>query len=174
MNKNDGFSEESLRRIAAQKVTFRYSIKIHLVVYILINALLIFINLITSNFKITFETSWFLFPLLGWLVGLALHILSYFLYAKGVFPFAKRGVIYNAITYIFVMILLIVSNLLTMPELFWFLWPCVFWGAAVIGHFIIYMIYFKARITDTGDIKSRRELAIEKEMEKMRRKMQQG
>lgn len=45
----------------------------HLVVYILVNAFLLILNLITST-----DTMWFIWPLLGWGIGLFVHFLSVF------------------------------------------------------------------------------------------------
>jgi len=43
----------------------------HLAIYILINAVLIIINLLTSR-----NYLWFVWPLLGWGIGVAFHALS--------------------------------------------------------------------------------------------------
>ncbi|MFX1276189.1 MAG: 2TM domain-containing protein [Promethearchaeota archaeon] len=171
MSEDKGFSEESLRKIAAQKISFRYSVRIHLAVYILVNILLFAINFITAPSMITFYTSWFVYPLLGWFVGLSIHAVSYIMFARGVYPIAKRGVIYHFTAYLTGMILLVVTNLQTLPIYLWVLWPGIFWSAAIIVHVVIYLLYFKAKIMETGDVKSRKEQAIEKEMEKMRKKM---
>jgi len=172
MNEGERFSEESLRRIASQKVSYRYSVRIHIVVYILVNILLFVINLLTATPIITFQTSWFLYPLLGWFIGLSIHMVSYIMFAKGVFPLAKRGVIYHFTAYITVIILLSVNNLQIIPHFLWALWPGILWGIGFAGHAIIYLIYFKSKITETGDIKSRREQAIERELEKMKRRIE--
>lgn len=42
----------------------------HLVVYIIVNALLTFINLYYSP-----ETIWFIYPVIGWGIGLVMHYL---------------------------------------------------------------------------------------------------
>lgn len=46
----------------------------HLFVYIIINAFLIVLNLITSA-----DSLWFIWPLLGWGIGLLVHFLSVFI-----------------------------------------------------------------------------------------------
>jgi len=171
MSEEKGFSEDSLRRIAAQKISYRFSVRIHLAVYILVNILLFVINFLTAPPMITFQTSWFIYPLLGWLIGLTIHSASYIMFARGVYPMAKRGVMYHLLAYITVMILLVVNNLQFIPQLLWVLWPLIFWGAGFAIHAIIYMIYFKSKTTETGEVKSKKEHAIEKEMEKMRKRM---
>ena len=44
---------------------------IHLVVYVLVNAMLIAINFIYSP-----EAIWFFYPLIGWGIGISIHYLS--------------------------------------------------------------------------------------------------
>ncbi|MFX1593195.1 MAG: 2TM domain-containing protein [Promethearchaeota archaeon] len=165
MNESNAFSEESLRKIAAQKVSFRFSVKIHIAVYILVNILLFTVNLLFTP-----EFYWFFFPCFSWLIGVTLHTLAYILYARGVYPMAKRGVIYHLTSYIFVMFFLFIINFLTFPMFYWVIFPAIFWGAAVIFHIILYMQYFSGKTEEGGKLRSRKEKAIEKELEKMRKR----
>lgn len=165
MNENNIFSEESLRKIAAQKVSFRFSVKIHLFIFILINILLTIVNL-----AFTPELDWFLFPLFSWLIGLTMHALSYILYARGVYPMAKRGVIYHLTSYIFVMLFLFVINFETFSVYYWVIFPAIFWGAAVLLHILFYIQYLSGKAEEHGKFKTRKDRAIEKELEKMRKK----
>ena len=91
MNDTAEFSEETLRKIAAQKVTFRYSVKVHAICYILVNVLLIILNLI---FTPTYF--WFFYPLLGWLIGLAIHSTAYILWSRGI-TYGKRAIVYHIV-----------------------------------------------------------------------------
>ncbi|MFX0002176.1 MAG: 2TM domain-containing protein [Candidatus Hodarchaeota archaeon] len=165
MTENNAFSEESLRKIAAQKVSFRFSVKIHTFIFILINILLIIVNLFSTP-----EFYWFLFPLFSWLIGLTMHALSYILYARGVYPMAKRGVIYHVTSYIFVMLFLFIINFTTLSEYYWVVFPAIFWGAAVTLHLLFYIQYLSGKAEEGGRFKSRKERAIEKELAKMKRK----
>jgi hypothetical protein len=165
MNDNNAFSEESLRKIAEQKVSFRFSVKIHVVVFIIVNILLISINLIFTK-----DFLWFLFPLFSWLIGLNMHFLTYILYARGVYPMAKRGVIYHVDSYIFVMLFLFIINFLTFSMFYWVVFPAIFWGTAVLLHIIFYIQYLSGKAEEGGKFKSRKERAIEKELEKMKKK----
>ena len=169
MNESSGFSEESLRKIAAQKVSFRFSVKIHIAVFIIINILFIIIN-----FLFTPEFYWFLFPCFSWLIGVNMHTLSYILYARGVYPMAKRGVIYHLSSYIFVMLLLFIINFITLSGFYWVIFPAIFWGTAVILHIILYIQYFSGKAEEGRKYRSRKERAIEKELEKMRRKQRKN
>ena len=151
----NGFSEENLRRIAALKIKFRLSVKIHLVAYILTIVLLISINVLFTPFLL-----WVIFPIFGWLIGLMMHLTAYMVYARGVYPIAKRGVIFNMVAYVFVI-----------PFLFyWFAFPAFFWGLALIIHYIVYLGFFNKKLYEEGERKSRMERAIEKEIQKMKKK----
>ncbi len=160
------FSEESLRKIAEQKVTFRFSLKIHLVIFLVINSLLFITNLLLSPSYL-----WVLYPIFGWQIGLTIHFIAYVMYAKGITPMVKRGVIFNIFAYISVMALLIVADYIDSATIEWSLYPAIFWGAGLILHIFLYFIYFKQDIGKRGTLKSKKEVAIEKEMEKMRKKM---
>ncbi|MFX1575112.1 MAG: 2TM domain-containing protein [Promethearchaeota archaeon] len=165
MKIKSGFSEESLREIAAQKVSFRFSVKIHITIFVIVNILLFIVDLgFTPDFY------WIIFPFFSWLIGMNMHALAYILYARGVYPMAKRGVIYHLTSYVFVMLFLFIINFTTFPEFYWVIFPSIFWGAAVILHIFIYFQYYSKKAEPTGRWKSRKEKAIEKELEKMRKK----
>lgn len=66
-------NEEEKYRNAVKRVRELKSFYIHLVVYVLVNVGLICINLIFSS-----EYVWFIYPLLGWGIGLVAHGLSVF------------------------------------------------------------------------------------------------
>jgi hypothetical protein len=101
-----------------------------------------------------------------------MHILAYILYARGIYPMAKRGVIYHLVTYIFVMLFLFIVNNLTYSEFYWVMFPAIFWGTAVVFHIIIYILYFSKKVEIIGKHQSRKERAIEKELEKMRKRQE--
>lgn len=60
---------------AKKRVEARLGFYIHLIVYILVNALLIIINMRTSP-----EYSWFIWPLIGWGIGLLFHGIGAFVF----------------------------------------------------------------------------------------------
>ena len=165
-----GFSEESLRRIAEQKIKYRLSIKIHFFLYLLGNSLLVLINLLTLSYYF-----WFLFPLLGWFIGLTMHVVAYCLYAKGVYPMAKRAVILHFFAYLTVNLLLFaidtnVMHYFTFGSLRWAYYPAIFWGVGLLLHIIVYFTYFSGSVIEKGVGKSKKERAIEKEMLKMKKR----
>ncbi|MFX1397183.1 MAG: 2TM domain-containing protein [Promethearchaeota archaeon] len=88
------FSEDSLRKIASQKINYRYSVKIHAFCFLVVNILLFLINIATDP-----QFLWAFFPLLGWQIGLLVHIVVYILYARGVSPMSLRSVIIHIVAY---------------------------------------------------------------------------
>jgi hypothetical protein len=69
--------QEAYRR-ARRRVDAKIGFFIHAVVYVIINALLVAINLSTSPGYL-----WFFWPLGGWGLGLFFHALSVFLFVEG-------------------------------------------------------------------------------------------
>ncbi len=167
------FSEESLRRIAEQKVTFRYSVKIHAIIYLLVNILLIIINGIFSTNLLLVTEWWAIYPILGWLIGLAIHATTYVLYAKGV-RYATRGIVIHLVSYIFTIIFLVVIDFIaTDLMLNWVMYPAIFWGLGVIVHIIISTWITRSKSPKIKEKVSKKERAIEKEMQKMRERIKE-
>jgi len=162
------FSKESLRKIAEQKVNFRITIKIHICLFLLGNFLLFLIN-----WFYTPEFMWFVIPLFSWLIGLVVHVIAYFLYARGVYPMVKRGLIYIFFAYVFGMLQLLVINYITSGDINWAIIPMIFGGTAVLIYLFVYLIYFKDKKSKPDVTISRKEKAIEKELEKMEKKLEQ-
>lgn len=171
----EGFSEESLRKIAEEKVKYRDSVKIHFFTYILINILLFVLFLILKIPQISFLI------IFAWLIGLSLHTVSYILYARGTFPMAKRGVVYHFITYLtgsiflFVLTVILITTSIS-PHFITSISSImsiltIIWGLAVLLHWAIYKLFFSVKIEKNGEIKTRREMQIEKEIQKMKRKL---
>ena len=173
MSEKYEFSEENLRKIAEQKVNFRWSVKIHALIFFVVNILLFILNYIFSpTFPIPPSFWWALIPLFGWFAGLMMHYTAYILFSRGIYPMAKRGVIYNVVAYITVNLLLIVINYTTLNTIDWAIFPALFWAIGLVLHAVIYLVYYRGSIKKTGEIKSRKERAVEKEMEKMKRRME--
>ncbi len=182
MNEVAGFSEDNLRKIAEQKVNYRRSVKIHWMAYILVNTFLVILNLLTGAYEVIINVPvidiqialgsfWVLYPILGWFIGLMMHTVAYMMYAKGVFPFAKRGVIFHITAYLTVNLLLLMTNYVTMPTFYWVIFPGIFWGMGVIAHIVVYNVYLGGSIEKGEPGKSRKELAVDKEMSKMKKKL---
>ena len=164
------FSEESLRRIAAQKVTFRFSVEIHVIVYLVVNIILAIINAIFVRVPQIISNWWIIYPALSWLIGLMIHATAYMLYAHGI-RYATRGIIFSSVAYIFGMLLLIMVDNMTSPPLDWVFYPAIFWGIGLgIQILLTYLITRKTTSIDEKKV-SGKEKAIEKEMQKMREKL---
>jgi hypothetical protein len=160
-----GFSEESLRRIALKKVNFRMSVKIHFGVFIVVSLLLVFVN-----YLFTPLLWWAFIPILGWFIGFSEHLTSYLVYARGVYPMSKRGVIFHIVAYVTTSILLFAINLMTNP-FYWVIFPLIFWGAALMIHIVSYSVLHRGSMDKSGVLRSKKERAIEKEMHKMKNRM---
>lgn len=65
--------EQTKYQEAKQRVEEIKGFYIHLVTYVLVNAVLVIINLFTSP-----EYLWFIWPIIGWGVGLVIHAFSVF------------------------------------------------------------------------------------------------
>jgi hypothetical protein len=155
-----------LRKIAQQKVNFRYSVKIHVGVYLVVSILLLSINLLFSPLYL-----WIIYPFFGWLIGIVIHFVSYILYARGVYPMAKRGIIFHLVAYLFTNLFLTIINFFTLSYYVWVLFPIIFWGIALFIHLLIYIIYYSPKkIDDVSKPTTKRSQAIEKELEKMKKK----
>ena len=63
---------------AKERVETLRGFYIHLTVYVIVNLGLFFINMITSP-----ETLWFIWPLMGWGIAIALHALRVFVERPG-------------------------------------------------------------------------------------------
>ena len=159
------FSEESLRKIAEEKINYRISVKIHATAYILVSILLFVINALTTP-----SIWWIIYPFLGWGVGVVLHFTSYIMYARGVYPWHKRFVLYNIISYGSVMVFLLSIDFVNSGGIIWAYIPGFFWGLAVLAHIIVYFVYYSERMTKEGKAVSKREKAIERELAKMKAK----
>ena len=66
--------EEKMRSQAERRVEEKLGFRTHLIVYIIINSLLFLIWLFTSIFASDgWIFPWFIFPLVGWGIGIAFH-----------------------------------------------------------------------------------------------------
>ena len=178
MENYGGFSEENLREIAKKKVVYRFAVRLHISIFLIVMVLLFFINSLTTPYYY-----WIIYPLFGWLIGVAEHITAYIIYAKGIYPNTKRSVIFHIVAYVFVNLLLYIIffyNEVYYPHFIlhievinpntWYLYSLVFWGAGLLIHIAVHLIFFRSKVDKEGITQSKREKAIEREIEKMKSK----
>jgi hypothetical protein len=102
----------------------------HLGPYVIVIGALAIINLLTSP-----SYPWFLFPALGWGMGLAIHFWSVALSTMTQNLSRKwRGFLSHLGPYLIVIGCLAAINLLTSPSYPWFLWPALGWGIGLVLH----------------------------------------
>ena len=70
-------NQEAYQR-AKKRVEAKFGLYIHLAVYIAVNILLIVINVSTSP-----DHFWFIWPLIGWGIGVVFHALKVFVFSGG-------------------------------------------------------------------------------------------
>jgi len=105
----------------ASRIGFGY----HLVAYLVINTVLLWINFDTSP-----QNLWAKWPILGWGIGLVFHGMSVFVSSKKI----NKGFIYHLAAYILVNAVLIFVNYTFNPEYLWFKYSLVAWGLILIFH----------------------------------------
>ena len=71
-------NERDVLRSVGKRVDQKLGFYVHLATYVLVNCLLIAIDLMTSP-----GTYWFIWPLIGWGIGVLVHGLSIFVFGDG-------------------------------------------------------------------------------------------
>jgi hypothetical protein len=74
----DNQSEADLRRLAERRAGAKFGFYVHALVYLVVNAGLVAINLATSP-----QALWFVWPMFGWGIGLVAHGLGVFAHTSG-------------------------------------------------------------------------------------------
>ncbi len=123
---------------------------VHLVVYIMVNALLLSINLMfTPNYL------WFFYALAPWGIGLAVHLLLTFLMQgeeiKDKAAAAQKIFTVHLVFYLLINGFLAVINLRFTPELLWFIFPAMGWAIGIILHFIASFYWAVKYFDETND-----------------------
>ena len=67
-----------LRRLAIRRADMKLAFRSHLMAYVVVNAGLVMINLITSD-----DYFWAIWPMLGWGIGLAAHGVTVYMDGEG-------------------------------------------------------------------------------------------
>lgn len=74
----DMTDDVELRRLAIRRADMKLAFRSHLMAYVLVNAGLVVINLLTSP-----NYFWALWPMLGWGIGLGAHAASVYMNGEG-------------------------------------------------------------------------------------------
>lgn len=69
-------NEQRLRKLAERRADAKLGFRTHLMAYVVVNGALAALNLLTSPSYL-----WFIWPMLGWGIGLAAHGLSVYAHA---------------------------------------------------------------------------------------------
>ena len=112
---------------------------IHLGAYVAVNAVLIVINLMQTPAEGEARELWFVWPLIGWGIGVAAHGLGILLEQRSAHVAwmkdeAKRGFAVHAFVFVAVNALLYVVDLVTGPGVQWAYWVTLGWGAGLAAH----------------------------------------
>ena len=107
---------------------------IHLAVYVVGVTVLAVINLMTCP-----KTLWFVWVLVGWGIAVAAQGLAVALQRthrrERIFVDPKaRGFAVHLFIYVATCLLLLAVNLIVTPQVWWFYWPMLGWGAGVATH----------------------------------------
>lgn len=135
LNKNPSMGpsstpEMALREDARKRIMKRTLIQSHIIAYVVVNLLLYAINMYMSDPTVL----WYPWALTGWGIGLAIHLFTYI---------ARNAKLMGYHIFIYAIVNLYLTFIDWYPDrlLNWVLWPVIFWGLGLIGHFIIYLFY---------------------------------
>jgi hypothetical protein len=107
---------------------------IHLWAFVVVVAVLAGINLLTNPM-----TLWFVWVLIGWGIAVAAHDVALLLQMthrrERIFNDPKmRAFLIHLFLYVAVNLVLLAVNLILTPQVWWFYWPMLGWGAGLIAH----------------------------------------
>ncbi len=123
-----------INKKAVSIVFWKLSFISHIPIYI-VGVILIGMGLIEAGL----QTNYVIIPALGWLIGLAVHGMLFFIISKPITDKLIQTLLIHITVYIFGSILLVVINLLTFPS---FLWSSIAMGGWGIGLGFHVMIWF--------------------------------
>lgn len=111
----------------------------HVALYVVANAIMVAINLMQPVGEGGTRNLWFMWPLLGWGIGLAAHGLALYMHeaarrGSALADPRVQGLVVHAFAYVCVNALLIYVDATTTPGKWWFFWPLLGWGAGLLTH----------------------------------------
>ena len=83
MNENENKREKELMQLAKERIEVKNSLRTHIVAYVIVNLFLVFIWFVSDTeffaYHVEFITDfnfWPIWPILGWGIGLAFHVVD--------------------------------------------------------------------------------------------------
>ncbi|MHA1368993.1 MAG: 2TM domain-containing protein [Promethearchaeota archaeon] len=160
MNIESPFSEEEIREIAKEKIKASLGWKIHFTVYCIVNLMIFSLNVVSG-----LNVIWFVYPMFGWLIGIAVHGTAYYIYSRGITNQAKNGLIIHAVIYFTTILLLFIINYTTDFRYPWFLWAAGFWLIGLMIQAVLVKLTSKAK---SESKKSWLEQKVDEEINKIK------
>jgi hypothetical protein len=107
---------------------------IHAAIYVAVTLICAAINLWFAPQRL-----WFIWVLVGWGIGVAAHGLALYLRKthrrERIFSDRKtRSFVVHAFTYVAVILLLLIVNVISTPQRWWFYWVALGWGVGLAFH----------------------------------------
>ncbi len=131
--------------MASKSELHRKSFIVHFVLYVFVMIGLGAINLTYSP-----DTLWFIYPLIGWGIGVAMHFLFSVAWVRDTSAQTKeewkkdslfRVFIVHLVIYLMVNALLFIINLSYSPETLWAAFPAIGWGIVVVMHLVFSLLW---------------------------------
>jgi hypothetical protein len=134
-----GLEFYELRDEAVKRVAIKTSVKIHFVVWAVINIFLLILNLVSVDFQVTgLGDFWVFWTLCAWGLGLYIHATAWF--TLNVKNIGKKMFFLHLLIGIGVILFVATVNLLTFPTYQWFWWIVGGEFAFILLHYYITFI----------------------------------
>jgi len=159
------FDENSLREIAKEIVVRRTAVKVHWIVYILVNLFLVVLNYLIDQLAYP----WCLWPITGWFIGLSVHTFNYITFKHGSLKTGRGAILsYHVFIAVIISVFLVFVDYMDGLVLNWWYWAVVPLIVSVIIHFLIYVLSKPKKNEDSR--KSYIDRQVDKEMRKLEKK----
>lgn len=118
---------------------------VHLILFLLVMG-----GLSALNLNFTPTVLWFIYPLIGWGLGVVLHLLFALIWSRENWGETRkdwkskgflRSFIVHLVVYLAVNILLLVINLNFTPHILWVLYPAIGWGIGLVLHLVLTLLW---------------------------------
>lgn len=127
---SQALADERLRKQIKSRIVKQMLLKMHIMVYLVVNAFLFLLDTVIISDAYT----WYPWSVAGWGLGLAIHIFAVTKKNAGLLS-------YHIFMYIIVNAFLVFINWFTTGTLTWVWWSLAGWGIAVFLHIGLYLVY---------------------------------